>query len=157
MVSIKRGYDLHALKHIRWQKSSGTLSSEFAEYIKQRGYDLHDVKAYGQMLWDAGFVDVIAEDRTDQFIKVLQQELDTVGKDKDAFISDFSQVCIYLRHAHCTISCLVDFVHSLSTQILIVNQNLQEDYDAIVGGWKAKRLRSSSGDQRWGLFIAKKN
>ncbi|KAJ0048736.1 hypothetical protein Pint_17057 [Pistacia integerrima] len=104
-------------------KSSGTPSSEFAEYIKQRGYDLHDVKAYGQMLWDAGFVDVIAEDRTDQFINVLQRELDTVEKDKDAFISDFSQ----------------------------------EDYDAIVGGWKAKLLRSSSGEQRWGLFIAKKN
>ncbi|KAJ0049545.1 hypothetical protein Pint_17048 [Pistacia integerrima] len=104
-------------------KSSGTPSSEFAEYIKQRGYDLHDVKAYGHMLWDAGFVDVIAEDRTDQFIKVLQRELDTVGKDKDAFISDFSQ----------------------------------EDYNAIVGGWKAKLLRSSSGEQRWGLFIAKKN
>ncbi|CAI0380584.1 unnamed protein product [Linum tenue] len=29
-------------------KSAGTASPEFAEYIKQRGYDLHDVKAYGQ-------------------------------------------------------------------------------------------------------------
>ncbi|XP_022725814.1 phosphoethanolamine N-methyltransferase 1-like isoform X2 [Durio zibethinus] len=28
-------------------KSAGTPSSEFADYIKQRGYDLHDVKAYG--------------------------------------------------------------------------------------------------------------
>ncbi|XP_044467061.1 phosphoethanolamine N-methyltransferase 1-like [Mangifera indica] len=104
-------------------KSSGTPSSEFSKYIEQRGYDLHDVKAYGQMLWDAGFVDVIAEDRTDQFIKVLQQELDAVEKGKDAFIHDFTQ----------------------------------EDYDEIVGGWKAKVIRSSCGEQRWGLFIAKKN
>lgn len=30
-------------------RSAGTPSPEFAEYIKQRGYDLHDVKAYGQV------------------------------------------------------------------------------------------------------------
>ncbi|XVF12206.1 hypothetical protein REPUB_Repub08aG0094700 [Reevesia pubescens] len=104
-------------------KSAGTPSSEFADYIKQRGYDLHDVKAYGQMLKDAGFDEVIAEDRTDQFIQVLQRELDEVEKDKDAFVSDFSQ----------------------------------EDYDDIVGGWKAKLIRSSLGEQKWGLFLAKKN
>ncbi|TXG50852.1 hypothetical protein EZV62_023376 [Acer yangbiense] len=103
-------------------KSSGTPLSEFAEYIKQRGYDLHDVKSYGQMLSDAGFVDVVAEDRTDQFLQVLERELAAVEKDKDAFIHDFSE----------------------------------EDYNAIVDGWKAKLIRSSSGEQRWGLFIAKK-
>lgn len=30
-------------------RSAGTPSAEFAEYIKQRGYDLHDVNAYGQV------------------------------------------------------------------------------------------------------------
>jgi len=104
-------------------KNTGTPSLEFAEYIKQRGYDLHDVKSYGQMLRDAGFTDVIAEDRTEQFIQVLQRELNAVEKDKDAFIEDFSE----------------------------------EDYNDIVGGWKAKLTRTSSGEQRWGLFIASKN
>ncbi|KAK9996606.1 hypothetical protein SO802_021292 [Lithocarpus litseifolius] len=104
-------------------KNAGTPSLEFAEYIKQRGYDLHDVKSYGQMLRDAGFTDVIAEDRTEQFIQVLQLELNAVEKDKDAFIKDFSE----------------------------------EDYNDIVGGWKAKLIRTSSGEQRWGLFIASKN
>lgn len=33
-------------------------------YIKQRGYDLHTVHDYGALLEDAGFADVIAEDRT---------------------------------------------------------------------------------------------
>ncbi|KAI3910403.1 hypothetical protein MKX01_034797 [Papaver californicum] len=103
-------------------KSPGTPSAEFAEYIKQRGYDLHDVEAYSQMLKDAGFVDVIAEDRTDQFTKVLQRELDAVEKDKEEFIADFSE----------------------------------EDYNDIVGGWNAKLVRTASGEQRWGLFIAKK-
>ncbi|XP_040996535.1 phosphomethylethanolamine N-methyltransferase-like [Juglans microcarpa x Juglans regia] len=103
-------------------KSAGTPSPEFAEYIKQRGYDLYDVKAYDQMLRDAGFEEITAEDRTDQFIHVLQQELNAVEKDKDAFICDFSE----------------------------------EDYNEIVDGWKAKLIRSSSGEQRWGLFIARK-
>uniref|UniRef100_A0A803L646 phosphoethanolamine N-methyltransferase n=1 Tax=Chenopodium quinoa TaxID=63459 RepID=A0A803L646_CHEQI len=80
-------------------RNAGTPSPEFAAYIKQRGYDLHDVQAYGQasMLRDAGFDEVVAEDRTDQ-----------------------------------------------------------GDYNDIVGGWKAKLVRSSSGEQRWGLFIAEK-
>ncbi|KAK1320780.1 Phosphoethanolamine N-methyltransferase 1 [Acorus calamus] len=103
-------------------KRAGPPSAEFEEYIKQRGYDLHDVETYGQMLKDAGFDEVIAEDRTDQFMKVLQRELDAVEKDKDEFICDFSK----------------------------------EDYDEIVNGWKAKMKRSSNGEQRWGLFIAKK-
>ncbi|THU55776.1 hypothetical protein C4D60_Mb11t10140 [Musa balbisiana] len=104
-------------------KKSGIPSEDFAAYIKQRGYDLHDVDDYGQMLKDAGFHEVIAEDRTNQFLEVLQKELDAVEKDKEAFIHDFSQ----------------------------------EDYDDIVSGWKAKLKRSWTGEQRWGLFIAKKN
>ncbi|KAI3923859.1 hypothetical protein MKW92_007831 [Papaver armeniacum] len=103
-------------------KSAGPPSTDFGEYIKQRGYDLHDVEAYGQMLTDAGFVDVIAEDRTEQFMKVLQRELDAVEKDKEKFIADFSEA----------------------------------DYNDIVGGWKAKLDRTASGEQRWGLFFAKK-
>jgi len=104
-------------------KSAGAPLPEFEAYIKQRGYDLHSVEAYGQMLRDAGFDEVVAEDRTDQFMKVLQKELNTVEKEKKEFIEDFSE----------------------------------EDYNEIVGGWNAKLIRSSSGEQRWGLFIAKKN
>ncbi|CAN1266840.1 Phosphoethanolamine N-methyltransferase [Linum perenne] len=73
-------------------RCAGTPSDEFAEYIKQRGYDLHDVKAYGQMLRNAGFQEVIAEDRTNQFNQVLKRELDAIEKEKDAFIHDFSEV-----------------------------------------------------------------
>lgn len=103
-------------------KSAKAPSLEFEEYIKQRGYDLHDVQEYGQMLKDAGFDKVIAEDRTDQFLRVLQRELDAVEKDKDSFIKEFSE----------------------------------QDYNDIVDGWKSKLVRSTSGEQRWGLFIAKK-
>ncbi|KAF7847627.1 hypothetical protein BT93_L2776 [Corymbia citriodora subsp. variegata] len=66
-------------------KHAGTPSPEFGDYA-------HDVKAYGQMLRDAGFAEVIAEDRTDQIIEVLEEKLNAIEKDKDAFISDFSKV-----------------------------------------------------------------
>ncbi|CAN6998399.1 unnamed protein product [Brassica oleracea var. botrytis] len=72
------------------------------------------------MLKDAGFEDVIAEDRTDQFVQVLRRELEKVEKEKEEFISDFSE----------------------------------EDYNDIVGGWKAKLERSD--EQKWGFFIANK-
>ena len=39
-------------------------SEQFASYIEQRGYDLHSVQEYGQMLKAAGFTNVLAEDRT---------------------------------------------------------------------------------------------
>lgn len=72
-------------------KKAGAPSIEFGEYIKQRGYDLHDVDAYGQLLKDAGFKHVIAEDRTNQFLEVLTKELDAVEKDKESFINEFSE------------------------------------------------------------------
>uniref|UniRef100_A0A0E0L5B7 phosphoethanolamine N-methyltransferase n=1 Tax=Oryza punctata TaxID=4537 RepID=A0A0E0L5B7_ORYPU len=66
-------------------RNPGKPSEEFAAYIKQRGYDLHDVKTYGKMLEDAGFHHVVAEDRTDQ------RELAEVEKNKEAFLADFTQ------------------------------------------------------------------
>lgn len=39
-------------------------SPTFAAYIAQRGYDLHSVASYGEMLQQAGFEGVRAEDRT---------------------------------------------------------------------------------------------
>ncbi|KAL2342337.1 hypothetical protein Fmac_003622 [Flemingia macrophylla] len=72
-------------------KSEGSPSSEFAEYIKKGGYYLCDMNAYRQMLKDAGFDDLIAEDRTDQFVKTLEQELDALEHKRDDFIGDFSE------------------------------------------------------------------
>ncbi|KAH0855165.1 hypothetical protein HID58_020434 [Brassica napus] len=105
-------------------KSSETPSPEFSEYIKQRGYDLHDVQAYGQMLKEAGFNDVIADDRTDQFMQVLRRELERGEKERKSSSPTSPK---------------------------------SEDYEDIVGGWKAKLERSASGEQKWGLFIANKN
>ncbi|OAE25294.1 hypothetical protein AXG93_4620s1080 [Marchantia polymorpha subsp. ruderalis] len=72
-------------------RAEGEPSEGFAAYIKQRGYDLHDVPAYGKMLEDAGFVDVLAEDRTNQFVEILNKELEVTREAKEKFISDFSE------------------------------------------------------------------
>ncbi|KAK8924086.1 Phosphoethanolamine N-methyltransferase 1 [Platanthera zijinensis] len=76
-------------------KKSGKSSREFTEYILQRGYYLHDVETYGQMLADAGFQPIIAEDKTNQFVEVLQRELDAVEKNKEEFIRRFSKEDYY--------------------------------------------------------------
>ncbi|KAG0590208.1 hypothetical protein M758_1G079200 [Ceratodon purpureus] len=72
-------------------RAAKTPSEQFAAYIQQRGYDLHSVQTYGQMLQGAGFIDVVAEDRTDQFVEVLKRELEVTEKARDKFISDFSE------------------------------------------------------------------
>ena len=49
-------------------RSSVEPSSSFAAYISQRGYHLHPVEEYGNLLSEAGFYDVKAEDRTWQVL-----------------------------------------------------------------------------------------
>eukprot|EP00250_Pteridium_aquilinum_P022641 c25496_g1_i1 orf=374-1858(+) len=103
-------------------KSAGAASPNFANYIKERGYDLHDVKEYGQMIQQGGLDEVISEDRTAQFVNILNNELALFEKRKVSFLQEFSE----------------------------------EDYDAIVEGWKAKLKRCEEGEQKWGLFLATK-
>ncbi|XP_023633158.1 phosphomethylethanolamine N-methyltransferase-like [Capsella rubella] len=72
-------------------RSAETPSLEFAKYIEPKGFDLHDVQAYGKMLKEAGFENVIAEDRTDQFVEFLKRELEKVKQEREDFIKDFSE------------------------------------------------------------------
>ncbi|XP_015966916.1 phosphomethylethanolamine N-methyltransferase [Arachis duranensis] len=103
-------------------KRAGSISLECEEYIKKGGYYIHDMEAYYQMLKNAGFDDVIAEDQTELFMKTLQQELNALENKKHYFIDEFSE----------------------------------EDYNEIVERWRAKQIRGAAGEQKWGLFIAKK-
>ncbi|XP_064611284.1 uncharacterized protein LOC135475355 [Liolophura sinensis] len=65
-------------------------TAAFKEYVKQRGYFLISPAQYGKELETAGFVNVRAEDRSEQFIDVLKRELVKFEKMKDEFISEFS-------------------------------------------------------------------
>lgn len=86
----------------------------------------------------------------EQFLRVLQKELDAVEQEKQEFIYDFSEVHIWVLET------LKRFLTELIDRIFFDNK-MQEDYNDILEGWKAKMVRSSSGEQRWGLFIATKN
>ena len=55
-------------------RGEGEASAEFASYIRQRHYALCTVAEYASLLQQAGFADVIAEDRTAHFIEILQKE-----------------------------------------------------------------------------------
>ena len=48
----------------------------FAAYVLQRGYDLHEVVAYAQLVADAGFEAVESTDLTQRFIRIQTDELE---------------------------------------------------------------------------------
>ncbi|XP_028816602.1 phosphoethanolamine methyltransferase isoform X2 [Denticeps clupeoides] len=86
ILHISEKLDLFKRFH-SWLKPGGKLlisdyccgekpwSLQFVEYVKQRGYILYTPQRYGQMLEEAGFANVHVEDRTAQFIEVIQDEL----------------------------------------------------------------------------------
>ncbi|XP_059811318.1 LOW QUALITY PROTEIN: phosphoethanolamine methyltransferase [Hypanus sabinus] len=66
-------------------------SASFEEYVRQRGYILYTVPRYGKLLEDAGFVGVLAQDRTQQFLDVLEVELRDLEENKASFLQDFTE------------------------------------------------------------------
>jgi phosphoethanolamine N-methyltransferase len=55
---------------------TGAPSPEFAAYIRERNYDLCSLEAYRAHLAQAGFTVLLAEDRTAEFIGILERELE---------------------------------------------------------------------------------
>eukprot|EP00922_Rhytidocystis_sp_ex-Travisia-forbesii_P006324 GHVS01009164.1.p1 GENE.GHVS01009164.1~~GHVS01009164.1.p1 ORF type:complete len:286 (+),score=47.92 GHVS01009164.1:260-1117(+) len=63
--------------------------AEFESYVNSRGYHLLELETYKQMIEAAGF-DVVAEDRTKQWIVLLEKELKKLdGSEK--FLESFSE------------------------------------------------------------------
>ena len=52
---------------------------EFAAYVKERGYCLHALPEYAQLIADAGFVQVTRYDLTARFIEILQADLEKIS------------------------------------------------------------------------------
>ena len=62
-------------------RGEGEPSVEFAAYIAQRQYDLRTVHGYRALLEQAGFVQVMAEDHTAEFVSILRGELARIADD----------------------------------------------------------------------------
>ena len=54
--------------------------------MAQRGYNLHTILEYGNIVQEAGFRFVSAVDETDFMVKMLQEELVKLANMKDEFI-----------------------------------------------------------------------
>jgi len=54
-------------------------SDEFGNYVKDRGYSLHTLEEYADLISAAGFEQVSANDETARFIEILQAEQDRIG------------------------------------------------------------------------------
>ncbi|NND93113.1 MAG: methyltransferase domain-containing protein [Granulosicoccus sp.] len=52
---------------------------DFHEYVDARGYQLQSAQGYTALLEQAGFQSVSVADRTEQFIGILQQDLQTIA------------------------------------------------------------------------------
>ena len=63
---------------------------DFKDYVADRGYHLLTVEQYGQVLTDAGFLNVDAQDRTKQFVNILHRELANFRKIRDEVVNEYS-------------------------------------------------------------------
>jgi phosphoethanolamine N-methyltransferase len=61
---------------------AGEKSPAFAAYVHKRQYDLRTLAEYQHLLAQAGFTAIQAEDRTAQFIHILQAELANLPVDR---------------------------------------------------------------------------
>ncbi|XP_013930658.1 PREDICTED: phosphoethanolamine N-methyltransferase 1-like [Thamnophis sirtalis] len=121
-------------KFLSWLKPGGQLlisdyccgprpwSIAFTQYVKQRKYNLLTPDEYGQLLEEAGFVQVRALDSTNQMLSSLTQELRDLETSKEKFVQEFSE----------------------------------EEFESMASSWRAKLQRCAAGDQRWGVFFARK-
>lgn len=58
-----------------YARGSDPLSDEFIDYVKEAGYYVHELAAYGDIVKAAGFHDVVVVDKTDTFVAVMQHEM----------------------------------------------------------------------------------
>jgi len=91
-------------KFFKWLKPGGKVvitdychgdkekhSDPFKAYVQQRHYHLLSVPEYGRILHRAGFNQVVAEDRSPQFIEILEQELSRLQEQKENFLKEFTE------------------------------------------------------------------
>jgi phosphoethanolamine N-methyltransferase len=66
-------------------------SPEFEGYIAKTGYHVIEPQVYGQLLRAAGFTDVVVDDATDQFVAILQGEMDRLVANRSEFLASFTE------------------------------------------------------------------
>jgi phosphoethanolamine N-methyltransferase len=55
-------------------------SDEFTAYVEDRGYCLHTLGEYAELISGAGFEQVVYQDLTDRFVKILESDIETIAE-----------------------------------------------------------------------------
>ncbi len=66
-------------------------SPEFETYIEKTGYSVIEPAQYGKRLEEAGFTNVVVDDATDRFVRILKEEELRLVSQRDDFLSSFSE------------------------------------------------------------------
>lgn len=88
---LKPGGKLLISDYCCGEPDKNSPSQSFTSYVKRRGYSLLSPSQYGDLLSSVGFTEVITEDRTNQFMEVLSEELERTKRGKEAFIAETSE------------------------------------------------------------------
>jgi phosphoethanolamine N-methyltransferase len=75
-----------------YARNRGSPSTAFKTYVQRSGYSLLDLCTYGRYLAEAGFRNIVIEDRTEQFLNLLAREKDRILSNSAAFLKDFDRV-----------------------------------------------------------------
>ncbi len=65
-------------------------SPQFEEYVTETGYHVVEPEQYGQLLRDAGFVDVVVDDATGTFVDILRRESKRLVEHQAEFLTELS-------------------------------------------------------------------
>ena len=72
-------------------KNNPNHPEEYVEYVKNRGYQLLTVDEYVKVLSDVGFEEVRGLDKTDDFLRILIEEVERFEPTKEEFLKEFSR------------------------------------------------------------------
>ncbi|TNE47374.1 MAG: methyltransferase domain-containing protein [Deltaproteobacteria bacterium] len=81
-----------------YAKGVGEGSEGFQTYVRNSGYHLLDVESYGDLLRDAGFVDVVSDNWSTQFVEILRAEQGMLQSNRSEFLKDFSEEDLQYLH-----------------------------------------------------------
>ncbi len=66
-------------------------SAEFETYIEKTGYSVIEPAAYGRVLEQSGFENVVVDDATATFVEILERELAHLAEHREAFLENFTR------------------------------------------------------------------
>ncbi len=74
-----------------YARRKGRGSDTFEQYIKDSGYPLLELEEYGSIISEAGFDDLRIEDRTEDLIAIMEEQLQKLSASKQEFCERFSE------------------------------------------------------------------